>query len=158
MATNTGRKKSPMRKNYYVYTAIIIIAVIALAVASSYLSGPMKISSSETLAITYKGTAFAIGSNEYVATLGNYSSGKNTADIYLTESPSFINSELQISLNAGNTTHVNYNSRYSNIGFSLVSVSNGTARVTIEPLSTSLNILPDSAKIEHVSQFSFGSS
>ncbi|MCL4363461.1 hypothetical protein M1439_03375 [Candidatus Marsarchaeota archaeon] len=158
MATVIGHKKSSMKKNYYVYIAIIIVAVIVLAIAASYLSGPINISSPKTVAITYRGTAFAIGGNEYVAMLGNYSTGKDAADIYLTKSPSFINSELQISLSVGNTTHVNYNSRYSNMGFSLVSISNGTAKVTIEPLSTSLNILPDSAKIENVSQFSFGSS
>ena len=158
MATVIEHRKSSMKKNYYVYIGIIIVAVIVIAIAASYLSAPISISSPETVAITYKGTAFAIGGNEYVAVLGNYSSGKNAADIYLTRLPSFINSELQISLSAGNTTHVNYNSKYSNMGFSLVSISNGTARVTIEPLSASLGILPDSAKIGDVNQFSFGSS
>ena len=158
MATKGERRKILIKKNYHILIAIIVVTAIVLAIASSYLSRPMEISSSATVGITYKGTAFAIGGNEYVASLGNYSQSKGTASIYLTKSPSFINSELQISLGIGNTTHVNYNSKYSTMGFSLVSISNGTARVIIEPLSTSLDIIPDSAKISNVNQFSFGSS
>ncbi len=143
-------KRHPRKMNQKGYLVIAVIAIIIIIAVLSYISAsnaPLDLGSGGNVTISSSGIAFVLGGSEYVAYIGTGASN-STAQIYLARQPAFINPLFDISINTSAVTHVNYNSKFSNIGIKLISVKNGTAIVNIISISNSLAIAPDTQYIK----------
>ena len=128
----------------------IIIVLIVVYYIATYLINAFSvpaISSDTTFTLSNQTTLFSIDGNQYSATLLTEKPGSSTAQIAITRQPTFLNPTLFVMLYLDNWTKVNAGTQYSNMQIKLNSINSTHIGVTITPLPTSLNILPDSSRI-----------
>jgi len=147
--TPPGKKKG---SNNLIFGLIALVVIIAIAYyASSSSIGQPAVALPATINLTGKGTLFSIGSDQYLISLANISSG-GKAYVRVTKLPVFFNPMLNVTLLLGNITKVNAGSgtQYANVGIQLQSMSKGSATVKLTQILTSLQIAPDSQNIRTV--------
>lgn len=138
-----NRKKIDQKK----VASYMIIAVIIIAVAFYLITykGIQDIGSAGNVTISPNGAVFIMGGSEYSAYIG---SGNI---LYVTKQPTFVNPTLAVSLSKGVIIHVNYMSKYSDMGIDLLSENGSAYNVHFSTISQSLAVPPDSGQIKTVS-------
>jgi len=138
-----NRKKTNVKKVVgYAIIAIIIIAIAAYAITYKSVE---NLGSAGNVTLSSNGSVFMLGGSEYAA----YMDSGNT--LYISKQPAFINPVLAVSLSKGVIIHVNYMSKYSDMGIELVSENGSSYNVHFSTISQSLAVPPDSTQIKLIS-------
>lgn len=141
---NGKRKINPKLLPYAATIIVIVIVIAAVAYMLSYKS-IQNLGSGGNVTISSRGAVFMLGGTEYAAYMG---SGNV---MYLSKQPGFVNPELAVYLSKGVTVHVNYLSKYSDIGAELLSQNGSSSTVRLDTISQSSAVSPDSSLIKVVS-------
>ncbi|ASI13442.1 membrane protein [Candidatus Mancarchaeum acidiphilum] len=137
---------------YGIAILVVLIIIIVIAVAAYYNTGVYK--GNVTLSIgTSKGIVYSINNSEYSIYLYSTNSKSNTADVYITKSPIFINKPIEVNLPVGTLVHINTSGKYANLIIKMTSVSSDNATLNIYPVSPSLGISPDYSHITYNATF-----
>ncbi len=146
---------SPLVRRHKTISPVPIIAAIAvIAVALSYVllnaGNAITISTATTLNITKSATVLRIGDGTYAIALARTTPSHNVAYVYLNKLPAFMNPLLNVTLYQGQATKVNAGASFANVELQLTSVGSNAVTMMITPISTSLDIAPDSSFISTV--------
>jgi hypothetical protein len=132
--------------------ALIAVVVVVAALLYVWLSAGsvVSVSAATTMSITRSPSAFSIGGETYSIALARIAPGNSVAQVYLNKDPTFMNPLLNVTLYTGQETKVNAGSSFANIALQITSIGNNAVTLTVTPISTSLQIAPDSADIAAV--------
>ncbi len=128
----------------------IVIVVAALSYMMLNGSSINTINSATTLSITKSASAFRMGDYTYGIALAKAVPSSNVAYIYLNRLPAFMNPLLNVTVYTGQGTRINAGTSFANIELQAASVGSNSVALTITPISTNLQIAPDSAYISTV--------
>ncbi len=123
----------------------IILATSAFLLLNT--GGAISISSATTINITRSASAFRIGNYTYAVALASAAPSRNVAYVYIGRLPAFMNPLLNVTIYLAQSTKVNVGGAYANIDLQLDGIGSNAVTLTIDPIRTSLGILPDSAYI-----------
>ncbi len=128
---------------------VLIIIILIAVFAYYFMGGPINVSGPTTVTVNANGAEFAIAGKSYVATLIGYNNNTQTAYIYVSSVPIFMDSVLNVTLHKNVTVKINYDSQYSIMQIRLLSGKAGSVSVQIAPLAASLQVDPDTQYIGH---------
>ncbi len=148
-----GVKKTKSKNKYQnliygIAILIILIIIVAIAVAAYSNRGVYKGNVTLSIAVS-KGVVYSLNNSEYSVYLYNTDSKSNTAVVYITKSPIFINKPIEVNLPVGTLVHINTSGKYANLIIKMTSISSNNATLNIYPVSPSLGISPDYSYISY---------
>ena len=140
---HNGRKAVKINAGRLAIYAIIAIVIIAILAYAFTYKGIQDVGKGGNVTVSQTGTVFILSGSEYSAYIGN----PNT--LYISKQPAFLNPVMQISLPSNKAiVHVNYGTKYSNIGVELMSSHNGSDTIYFSDISQSLAVSPDTGAIK----------
>jgi hypothetical protein len=149
-----GPSSSAKRQKHFPAIAVVAFLIVVVVAALSYMAlsngSVTAISGATTLSITKSASAFRVGGSTYAMALASANPSSGVAHVYLNRLPAFMNPLLNITTYTGQETKVNAGTSFANIELQVVSLSNDSVTLTITPISTDLEIAPDSSYISTV--------
>ena len=124
--------------------AVMAIIIIAVALYALTYKSVQNLGSAGNVTISANGTVFMLGGTEYAAYMGSSST------LYISKQPSFVNPLMAVALSKDTTIHVNYMSKYADIGIELLSINGTSALVHFIAISQSAAVTPDSSQMRIV--------
>ncbi len=131
---------------------LIIVVVVVVAAALLYLAmasgaGGLNVSSPATFVLAGQPRMISSAGANYELVLNRVDSADNRAYVYLYSMPVLVGTVYNVTLDLGQTTHINAGTQYANLGIVLRGLTNESANITVFGIAQYSNTQPDAADL-----------